>query len=147
MGLRMSLGQAGKEYCGKDRATQEAIPCNRFVQKDTENYIVELHADSETLLKRHQTVRDTTVASSYHRLQSDDDFIRAIEDLESRTIPMAITYQWVEGHRDKTKEVHTRIVMASATQCACRKIGNGSDQQETRTRRVPTLLPLVQTSV
>jgi hypothetical protein len=41
--------------------------------------------------KNHKTVRDTTVASAYHWLKSDDDVIRAIEDLESR-IPMAITY-------------------------------------------------------
>jgi hypothetical protein len=65
----------------------------------------EFHTESESLSKRHKTVRDTTVASAYHRLKSDDDVIRAIEDLESR-IPMAmITYHWVEGHQDKTKPV------------------------------------------
>jgi ribonuclease HI len=64
----------------------------------------EFHTDSESLIKRHKTVRDTTAASAYHRLKSDDDVIRAIEDLERR-IPMAITYHWVEGHQDKTKTV------------------------------------------
>jgi hypothetical protein len=51
-----------------------------------------------------KTVRDTTVASAYHRLKSDDNVIRAIEDLENG-IPMVITYHWVEGHQDKTKAV------------------------------------------
>jgi hypothetical protein len=48
----------------------------------------EFHTDSESLLKRHKTVRDTTVASAYHRLKPDDDAIlRAIEDLEK-------VFQW-----------------------------------------------------
>jgi hypothetical protein len=63
--------------------------------------ITEFHTDSESPLKCHKTVRDTRVG----RLQSDDDIIRAIEDLQSH-IPMAITYHWVEGYQDKTKEVH-----------------------------------------
>jgi hypothetical protein len=69
-----------------------------------DNYIAKFHTDSESLLKRHKTVRDTTVASSYHRLKSDGDVIQAVADLESR-IPMGITYYWVEGHQDKMKDV------------------------------------------
>jgi hypothetical protein len=49
------------------------------------------HTDSESLIKRHKTVRDTTVASAYHRIKSDDDAIRASDDLESY-FPMAIIY-------------------------------------------------------
>jgi hypothetical protein len=64
----------------------------------------EFHTDSESLLKRHKTFRDSTVASAYHRLKSDDDVIQAIKDLESR-ISMVITYHWVEGDQDKTKAV------------------------------------------
>jgi hypothetical protein len=97
------------EYCGsgKDRIKQEAtFLCNHFAQKDMEEWqehvalatssdsffsipavhdkcIAEFHTDSESLIKHHKTVRDTTVASAYHRLKSDDDVIRAIEDLES----------------------------------------------------------------
>jgi hypothetical protein len=53
-------------------------------------------------------IRNTRVAFAHHRLQSDDDAIRAIEDLGSR-IPMAITYHWVEGNQDKTKEAHALL--------------------------------------
>jgi hypothetical protein len=65
--------------------------------------IAEFPTQSESLLKRHITVRDTTVASAYHRLKSDDDVIRAIEDLESR-IPMAIPITGLKVIKTRRKQ-------------------------------------------
>jgi ribonuclease HI len=52
----------------------------------------------------HYLVNSLHFIFSSNYVSSDDDIIRAIEDLESR-IPMAITYHWVDGHQDKTKAV------------------------------------------
>jgi hypothetical protein len=87
----------------------------------------EFHTDSESLIKRHKTVRDTTVPSAYHRLKSDDDVIRAIQDLESR-IPMAITHLSLGRRSPRQDESSRRIIMAGTTQRACRRIGDGRDR-------------------
>jgi hypothetical protein len=108
--------------------------------------IAEFHTDSESLLKRHKTVRDTTVASAYHWIKPDDDVIRAIEDLES-CIPMAITYHWVEGHQDKTKEVGELPWTAQQLNVRADESATKAINKQTHTRYAPTLIPLVQTSV
>jgi hypothetical protein len=105
----------------------------------------EFHTDSESLTKRHKTVRDTTVASAYHRLKSDDVVIRAIQDLESR-IPLAITYHWVEGHQDKTKAVGE---LSRPAQLNARADALATDviNKQKHKKQTPKLIPLVQTSV
>jgi hypothetical protein len=104
----------------------------------------EFHTDSESLIKRHKTVRDTTVASAYHRLKSDDDVVRAIKDLESR-IPMAITYHWVEGHQDKTKAVG--LPWPAQLNVRADELATEAINKQTHTRQASKLRPLVQTSV
>jgi hypothetical protein len=104
--------------------------------------MVEFHTDSESLLKRHETVRDTIGASAYYRLQSYNDVIRAIEDLESY-IPLAITYHWVEGHQDKTKEVR-KLPWPAQLNLRADELATEAINKQSRTRRVPTLIPLVQ---
>jgi hypothetical protein len=158
--------QAVMECCRKDGVKHEVIPCNLFAQEGygrTEGAcfighfirffsisvhgicIAEFHTNSESLLKHHETARDTTVASTYHRLKSDYDVIRAIEDLESR-IPMAITYHWVEGHQDKTKAVG-ELPWSSQLNVRADELATEAINKQTHTRQAPKLIPLVQTSV
>jgi hypothetical protein len=85
------------------------------------------------------------VASAYRRLQSDDDIIRAIEDLESR-IPMAITYHWVEGHQDKIKEVR-ELPWPAQLNVYADELATEAVNKQTHTRQVPKFIPLEQTSV
>jgi hypothetical protein len=105
----------------------------------------EFHTNSESLIKRHIPVRDTTVASAYHRLKSDDDIIRAIEDLDSH-IPMVITYHWVEGHQDKTKAVG-ELLLPAQLNVRADELATEAITKQTHTRQAPKLIPLVQTSV
>jgi hypothetical protein len=106
-----------------------------------------IFTDSESLLKRHKTVHDTTVASAYHRLKSDDDVIRAIEDLESCIPMMAITpYHWVEGHQGKTKAVG-ELPWPAQLNVRADELATEAIDKQTHTRQAPKLIPLVQTSV
>jgi hypothetical protein len=105
----------------------------------------EFHTDSESLIKRRKTVRDTTVASAYHRLKFDDDVIRAIEDHESR-IPMVIIYHWVEGHQDKTKAVG-ELPWPAQLNVRADELATEAINSQAHTPQAPKLIPLVQTSM
>jgi hypothetical protein len=85
------------------------------------------------------------VASAYHRLKSDDDVIRAIQDLESR-IPLAITYHWVEGHQDKTEAVG-ELSWPAQLNMRADKLATEAINKQKHKKEAPKLIPLVQTSV
>jgi hypothetical protein len=85
------------------------------------------------------------VTSAYHRLKSDDDAIRAIEDLESR-IPMAITYHWVECQQDKAKAVG-ELPWPAQLNVRADELATEKINKQTRTPQAPKLIPLVQTLV
>jgi hypothetical protein len=71
--------------CWQSPASAPSSSPNRFFGRPVhDKCITEFHTDNESLLKRHKIVHGTRVAFAYHRLKSDDDIIRAIEDLESR---------------------------------------------------------------
>jgi hypothetical protein len=85
------------------------------------------------------------VASAHHRLKSDDDVIRAIEDLESR-IPMAITYYWVEGQQDKAKAVG-ELPWPAQLNVRADELATEAINKQTHTRQAPKPIPPVQALV
>jgi hypothetical protein len=138
--------RAVMEYYGKDGVKHEVIQCNLSAQKDMEEWQehVSLATSSDSsgyqsttntvqnstqtvrvLLSAIKTVRDTTVASAHHRLKSNDDVIRA----RSGKPYSNGDYLSLGRRSSRQDESSRRMTMASKTQRACRRSGDGSDQQ------------------
>jgi hypothetical protein len=81
----------------------------------------------------------------FNMLKSDDDVVRAIEDLES-CISMAITYHWVEGHQDNTKAVG-ELPWPAQLNVRADELATEAINKQTHTRQAPKLISLAQTSV